>query len=746
MHFSSLLPTLGGLVAVAQASPHLLPGAASGGVGLGLGLDVDVSLGKGASVDLDHTKDVSLDHAEDVNLPTKEVESPVKGVVSPVKGLTKPLSGLGQKGSVTPASCSLANSWEDHVLFKGVAAPASGASGAVHLGLNLPKAQISGDAKLELVKDFLQEPRIRVGLGGVKAYVEIDISASAAVHESIELFASSALSLEIPGLEAEAGAALALDLVVGVDAAVDLSAGVYLAFGEEAFVEISLVTKEIVDVSLDGLVTKALPIGVAADADLSAEVALQLGLRLRTEIDLEGELDIPVLEIEAGAKVAVWVSLFEYTAALLATDDCAVSIDEVIALTLGLAVDLDVEVGDILDISLAPTLTVTLATAAKAKVCQDSRGSIGAFLEGSASSGSKTSTLVVSLATASAGDSKTTEGSDATGSDAYAVPEVTGSDAYPVGEETSAEGSAKPVTTEAPVVTLSPAGGNGTTGDVTRTLTSTHVYTVTSCAASVINCPARYTQKVVTSTIIESTYVCPATETGVVPALTTAHTKVPVPVTTITDTLTTVVPCKTRTTSTFKPPTAAPPAPTVTIVDTTTYCPESEKTGSPSKVPTTFQAVTTGAASTEVYKVPSSVVTTPEAPVTKPHEKPTAEVPTPEKPTGDKPIVPPVQSIHYPHGNGTVTTPVPVVPAPVPTAPGNTYVPPVVSNPPVVPNPPAVSNPPHPAYPVGPTAPGAPVVPTPVATPIGTPVPVSGGSVVRTSLMLAVPAVVALFM
>ncbi|SPJ82582.1 uncharacterized protein FTOL_09987 [Fusarium torulosum] len=735
MHFSSLLPTLGGLVAVAQASPHLLPGA--GGVGLGLGLDVDVSLGKGA--DLEHTKDVDL--------PTKEVESPVKG-------LTKPLSGLGEnKGSVMPSSCSLANSWEDHVLFKGVAAPASGASAAVHLGLNLPKAQISGDAKLELVKGFLQEPRIRVGLGGVKAYVEIDISASAAVHESIELFASPALNLEIPGLlEAEAGAALALDLVVGVDAAVDLSAGVYLAFGEEAFVEISLLTKQIVDVSLDGLVTKALPIGVAADVDLSAEVALQLGLRLRTEIDLEAELDIPVLEIEAGAKIAVWVSLFEYTAALIASDDCAVSIDEVIALTLGLAVDLNVEVGDILDISLAPTLTVTLATAAKAKVCQANRGSIGAFLDGSGSSGSKTSTHVVSLATAPAGDSKATQGyeaPDATGSDAYPVPEATGSDAYPVGEKTPVEGSAaKPVTTEAPAVTLSPARGNGTTGDVTRTLTSTHVYTVTSCAASVINCPARYTQKVVTSTIIESTYVCPATETGAVPAMTTAHTKVPVPVTTITDTLTTVVPCKTRTTSTFKPPTIAPPAPTVTIVDTTTYCPESDKTGSPSKVPTTFQAVTTGAPSTEVYKVPSSVVPTPEAPVTKPHEKPTAEVPTPEKPTGDKPIVPPVQSIHYPHGNGTVTTPVPVVPAPVPTPTDNTYVPPVVSNPPVVPNPPAVSNPPHPAYPVVPTAPGVPVVSTPVATPIGTPpaVPVSGGSIVRTSLMLAVPAVVALFM
>ncbi|KNB19044.1 hypothetical protein FOXG_16495 [Fusarium oxysporum f. sp. lycopersici 4287] len=596
MHFSSLIPALGGLVAVATASPHLLPG-------VGLGLDVDVSLGgKGAEA-------------------SKPVDTTSKGL-----DLVPTKAPVSQKGGL-PSTCSLANSWENHVLFDGIAAPASGAAAAIKLGLNLPNAQIEGDATLELVKDFLQEPRVRIGLGAIKAYVELDISASAAVHESIELFASSALQLEIPGLlEAEAGAALALDLVVGVDAAIDLSAGVYLAFGEEAFVEVSLITKEIVDVSLDGLVAKALPIGVAAEVDLSAEVSLTLGLRLRTEIDLEAELDIPVLDIEAGAKIAVWVSLFEYTAVLIATDNCAVSVDELIALTLGLAVELNVEVGDILDISLAPTLTITLATAAQAKVCQPNRGTPGNFIEQHGRPAT-THTQVVSLSTVPAGGSDSTVDSalpDATGSadasgsadvtgsatadssDAYPVPGATGSETYPAGAETTGSSSgaypipgsgsgsgasagaettgsgsgaypagpgsssalAKPQTTGS-AAAIVPAHGNGTaTGDVTSTVTSTHVYTVTSCAASVINCPARYTQKVVTSTIIESTYVCPATETGAVPATTTAHsTKVHVPVTTITDTLTTIVPCKTRTTKTFHPPTTPPPAPTVTIVD-----------------------------------------------------------------------------------------------------------------------------------------------------------------------------------
>ncbi|RGP73123.1 hypothetical protein FLONG3_6439 [Fusarium longipes] len=718
MHFSNLIPTLGGLVAVAQASPHLL----------GLGVDADVSLGgKGAAgAGVDAGVSVGGNGAAGVGLDVGLNLGSTKDTVADLPKATDSLKAIKQSNTNGAATCPLAHSWEDRTLFNGVAAPASASSPAIKLGLNLPKAQIQGDATLELVKDFLQEPRVRVGLGGVKAYVEVDISASAAVHESIELFASPALDLEIPGLlEAEAGAALALDLVVGVDAAVDLSAGVYLAFGEEAFVEISLLTKDIVEVSLEGLVTKALPLGIAADVDLAAAVNLQLGLRLRTEIDLEAELEIPVLDIEAGAKIAVWVSLFEYTAALVATDNCAVSVDEVIALTLGLAVDLNVEVGDILELNLAPTLTVELATAAKAKVCMPNRGSPGIFLEQKGQDGDKTETRTISLATVAAGSEATSQGyalPDASGD--YAVPEVTG--------DSPAYGSAaKPVTT-APAAIATPAHANGTVGDVTRTLTSTQVYTVTSCAASVINCPARYTQKVVTSTVIESTYVCPATETGAVPAMTTSTHKAPVPVTTITDTLTTVVPCKTRTTKTFQPPTTPPPAPTVTIVESTTYCPESgksTKTGN-SEVP----VVTTG--------VPSKEVPNPPAPTTEAQEKPTHSVPTPEKPTGDKPVLPPVATVPYPpHGNGTVPTPVPVVPS--------SYVPPVVSTPVAQPPhsvvPPPVEVPPVVSTPavVPPPAAGTPppTVPTPAV-----PVPVSGGSVVRTGLMLAVPAVIAVFM
>ncbi|RMJ13682.1 hypothetical protein CDV36_006653 [Fusarium kuroshium] len=653
MHFSNLLPTLGGLVAIAQASPHLL-----GGLG--------------------------------------------------VPQISKP-------SSIAPSVCSLANSWVDHILFKGIAAPETETSAAINLGLNLPKAQISGDVELELVKGFLEEPRIRVGLGGVKAYIEVDISASAAVHEAIELFASPALELEIPGLlEVEAGAAIALDLVIGVDAAIDLSTGVYISFAEDAFVEISLLTKNIVELSLDGLVAKALPLGIGADVDLSAEVALQLGLRLRTEIDFEAELEIPALEIEAGAKIAIWVSLFDYTAVLIGTDNCAVSVADVIALTLGLAIELNVEIGDILDLSLAPSLTITLATAAKAENCLPDRGQPGIFLESHQDTDSSTAT-----ATSGSDSSSDSSSGNSSGSSSGSSSDSDSS----IASGSSSDGSSVTETSDAfAQFTNTPTAGHGNvtaprpTGDVTSTVRSTHVYTITSCAASVVNCPARYTQKVITSTVVSTTYVCPATQSGAVPATTSASPSksTPVPVSTITETLTTIVPCKERTTSTFHAPTNSPPAPTVTIVDRTTVCP-STKTQSTAVVsqPTSgFQVITTAVPTSEAPEVPSSAV-------------PSSGKVVSEVPSYNEPMPVPEKTAPFPSYNGTVTVSKPASGVVVPTGSWTTPV--------------AISTPLSTHI----------VVSTPTSVPIPaqptTPV-VSSGSMVHVSLAFALPLVVALIL
>lgn len=691
----------------------------------------------------------------------------------------------------------------------------------------------------------MEEPKIRVGLGGIQAFVQVDISASAAVHESVELFASTALELGIPGLlDVGAGAAVALDLVIGVDAAIDLSAGVYISFGADAYVDISLLTKDIVDVSLTGLVAKALPLGIGADVDLSAEIALQLGLRLRTEIDLGADLDIPVLDIEAGAKIAIWISLFDYTAILINTPDCIVSVSEVIALTLGLAVELNVEIGDILDLSLAPSLTVTLGTAASVELCLPDRGVPGVFIErfdrpdttasvtsvstttgfastadptitgsasadvdptttgsasvdtaptssgsasdsvsdgtiptasgsvsnseavptasGSTSAGFDATTTgsasadadppttgsasvdIVPTASGSASGSASDSASDATipttsgsisnseavptasgsASDSeYAIPTTSGSASDSEYDVPAASGDGSVTTTPAAsdamaATTLrsvtTPAAVYGNDGsDVTSTVTSTHVYTITSCAASVVNCPARYTQKVITSTVVSSTYICPAGSSGAVSESASApqSTSTPASVTTVTDTLVTITPCSERSTKTFHAPTnSPPPAPTVTIVDRTTICPATEIT----------QSTATSCATSGLHTL-TSVASTTLVPQVSSSSAPGYEYSVPKASTGIQTVPVPTGSAPFPAYNGTVSTSKPIPGAPEPT--GSFTVPAVYSAPSSIPG----------------------VISTPSTAPVPTTVPeASSGNIMRGSLMMALPLVLAL--
>jgi hypothetical protein len=67
----------------------------------------------------------------------------------------------------------------------------------VYLGLALPHAQIFGDVSVEVSDKFLIDPTIRVNLGGAKVYLEVDLEASAAVSQSVELFASPRLNLAV---------------------------------------------------------------------------------------------------------------------------------------------------------------------------------------------------------------------------------------------------------------------------------------------------------------------------------------------------------------------------------------------------------------------------------------------------------------------------------------------------------------------------------------------------------------------
>ncbi|KAH8169389.1 hypothetical protein LIA77_11515 [Sarocladium implicatum] len=271
----------------------------------------------------------------------------------------------------------LAHHWEDDILFQGELCAATETSAAIDLDLRLIQAAVDGQVGIDVSAKFLQAPALRLSLAGVKAFVQLDLSASAAVYESVELFITPELSVDLLSiLNLDLKALIALDLLVGVSAGVDVSAGVYVSFNEDAYIDIDLLKKDVIDVNLANPSIEALPIAIGAEVDLSVAVELELGLRLRTYIALEADVEIIGIDLlEAGAEVAIYVNLFDYKTTLIdGSGSCAVSCSKDIALTLGLAVKLDVSILDLIDVSLTPNVFLTLATIGDAEICLPDRG------------------------------------------------------------------------------------------------------------------------------------------------------------------------------------------------------------------------------------------------------------------------------------------------------------------------------------------------------------------------------------
>ena len=98
----------------------------------------------------------------------------------------------------SPTNFDLTNRWEDEILFAGVAAPeVVGVQKAIELGIRLPQAQVAGSVSVSALDNFLADPTLRVDLSNVKIYLELDLSTSAGVYESIQLAASDELSVAV---------------------------------------------------------------------------------------------------------------------------------------------------------------------------------------------------------------------------------------------------------------------------------------------------------------------------------------------------------------------------------------------------------------------------------------------------------------------------------------------------------------------------------------------------------------------
>lgn len=458
----------------------------------------------------------------------------------------------------------------------------------------------------------------------------------------------------------------------------------------------------------EGLLAQSLPLAIGAAVDLSTEIDLSIGLRLRTEVGISAGVHLLGLDIGAGADVAIWISLFDYTTTIVATSSCPVALAEVFEFSAGVAIKVDVEVGEVLDLTLAPSVIVTLATLPVVKVCIPERGYGGSF-------GSNDGVLI--------GDDNTSIGGSepsASASQGSSIPTGGLGSVVPSGVSAASTAAAESLTQQPPsgtaVVTDGtfptalpnsasgswnnsnyPETSGGSGNLVTSTTTTTATYTITSCAASVPNCPASYTQKVVTSTVIVKTTVCPATATGTgyIPYPSAGASYVPTTSQAMpspTGAPSTMTPCATPTTSTHTPPPNYPtPVPTVTISDTTTVCPATETgygTATPSApgYPGEVPATTTGYETT--VPVPTGYPTQPESEVPVPTGYPTeseSEVPVPTGyPTESESEVP--VPTGYPTQSQPEEVPVPTAYetetlVPVPTG-GYEAVPPEVSAPP----------------------------------------------------------------
>ncbi|KAI6355228.1 hypothetical protein MCOR25_008299 [Pyricularia grisea] len=514
-----------------------------------------------------------------------------------------------------PSKFRLKNSWDNVVLFSGNA----GHNTTIDLGLH--KAAISGDIELKMTDKLTKQPTLKVKLGGLKAYFQIDLAASDSTFETVELVNSGRMKIDIPGFSGEAGTAFALDLIVGVSAPAAVRGGFYFRFPKDSFVEIAIHSKEIVRQKLDGLVAQPLDMVLGASVNPSSSVEVTMGLRMRSAIGMSAKVDL--FHLDSASDIILWLDLFSYTTTIGSNKICYAFLEESFAMGYGLAVKASEGVAKALKLEVAPMVFFTISRAELLGFCLMKVGPIPGGLpigpgsangtsgagngtapgrlpigpgsgngtagagnstapgSGSSSgSGSGNSTAPGSGSSSGSGSGNSTApgsgSSSGSGSGNSTAPGSGSSSGSGSGNSTapgSGSGSGSGSGFSNGTLTTSAAAGPITpapSGYTTSTITETKTYTITSCAAKVKNCPASLTQQIVTSTVIETTTVCPVGETITLATTATSTTdcEVPEPTNVTQVTTVTLTTCPVETSSYTEPKgVKTPEAPVVTITE-----------------------------------------------------------------------------------------------------------------------------------------------------------------------------------
>lgn len=221
------------------------------------------------------------------------------------------------------------------------------------MGLALSEGAFEGSVDLSCDIDFLIAPTVKVDLGGIKAYLNLALDATASVSESFNLFTDLDLSLAVPSLEIDIQVGVALDLVFSLSAALDLQTIFHVQFPTDCYVEINVLTKEIVKQDLTGLIVSSVPQSIGSQVSLVEDIELNVALRLRTGFGFSADVDILGLDLGAGAEAALWINLFDYTTIFSqGSSSSSCSAQDSFLLTGGVSVEVDVDIEE-LDLSLA---------------------------------------------------------------------------------------------------------------------------------------------------------------------------------------------------------------------------------------------------------------------------------------------------------------------------------------------------------------------------------------------------------
>lgn len=144
------------------------------------------------------------------------------------------------------ADFSLDHEWNNEVLFSGSWTESGDISESVALSVTCLECWTKGIVTAKLTTEDIIEPVIRLDFEGVEAYVDLDISTSAAATYAINLFSTETpLGLSLPGLDI--GLVFYVDLVFSLSATIDLEGGFYVKLEDDAYLETDVFTGDITD-------------------------------------------------------------------------------------------------------------------------------------------------------------------------------------------------------------------------------------------------------------------------------------------------------------------------------------------------------------------------------------------------------------------------------------------------------------------------------------------------------------------